>query len=429
MHFVSTEAPTSRSGVVPGSVATWVTSPQEGAVFVKQGVSVRAETRACEVNSIGMRLAQHHVVCQLGFAFPTMTDSISSTGPHAPVPHDLSRAVASHVARERASVVSVALVLCLALSARTAFCQERVDAPNSPSDESLAEQRRAQAAAKYQRGVDAYAAAQYKDAAELFLEADKLSPSAPLSFNIARAEDHLGNAAGALRWYRDYLRRAPTAKNAGEVRTKIAALASSLAERGVQQLTVLSNPEGATVQIDDQPAVIAPWTGELSPGRHHLTFSRAGYADVQRDIELGANEPIDVSVQLEQKPAVPAPISEKAATNTSYAAPARGPRLGALPWVTLGVGGAALGGALTFELLRRRAENDAKHASQVGYQAQLDREQSRQTTARIFLGVGGAFVVAGGLMMLFDTRPQSQSTGAALMCLPHACMASALGRF
>jgi hypothetical protein len=200
-------------------------------------------------------------------------------------------------------------------------------------------------------------------------------------------------------------------------------------------LTVLSNPEGATVQIDDQPAVVAPWTGELNPGRHHLSFSRAGYADAQRDVELGANEPVDVSVELEQQGAAAASRAGALTSTTgSRALPAndaaaRGPRLGVLPWVTLGVGVAALGGALTFELLRRSAENDASRATQVGYQEQLDREQSRQTASRIFLGVGGAFVVAGGLMLLFETKPQSAVASAGLMCLPGMCAASALGRF
>jgi tetratricopeptide (TPR) repeat protein len=330
-------------------------------------------------------------------------------------------------------VAVLSSVLALSTGSRTAFCQGGPAVANSPSDEAAAEQRRTQAKAKYERGADAYAAGRYKDAVALFLAADKLSPSAPLSFNIARAEERLGDSAGALRWYRDYLRRSPNVQNAAEVRAAIAALASTLAKKGVQQLTVLSSPEGATVEIDSQPVVVAPWTGELSPGRHHLSFSRAGYADAQRDVELSASEPIDVSVQLEQRSALAGTYAAGPANaSTSGALPAndrRGPRLGPLPWVTLGVGAAALGGALAFELLRRSAENDARHASQVDYQAQLDREQSRQTTARILGGVGGALVVAGGVMLLLDTKPKSHVAGAGLICLPGMCAASALGRF
>ncbi|MEP7049028.1 MAG: PEGA domain-containing protein [Pseudomonadota bacterium] len=311
----------------------------------------------------------------------------------------------------------------LALHSKDGFCQGGSASTDSPSDESIVEQRRTEAKAKYERGADAYTAGRFGEAVEFFLAADKLAPSAPLSFNIARAEEHIGDSAGALRWYRDYLRRSPTAGNAAEVRLTIAALSSTLAKKGVQQLTVLSNPEEATVQIDDLPPVVAPWTGELNPGRHHLSFSRAGYVDAQRDIELSATEPMDVSVQLDQKSTA---VPVRAQTDASSA---RRPRLGALPWITLAAGGAALGGALTFELLRRSAEHDAERESQVGYQAQFDREQSRQTTARVFLGVGGALAVAGGLMLLFDTKPQSHVAGAGLVCLPQLCAASAVGRF
>ena len=103
--------------------------------------------------------------------------------------------------------------------------------------------------------------------------------------------------------------------------------------------------------------------------------------------------------------------------------------MGVLPYVSLGIGAVALGGALTFELLRRSAEDDAKRAPQVDYREPWDREQSRQTTARVFLGVGAAFVAAGGVMLLLDTKPRSHLAGAGVMCLPQACAATALGRF
>jgi tetratricopeptide (TPR) repeat protein len=337
-----------------------------------------------------------------------------------------------------ARVANVSLLLsflAFGSGTRSAFCQELPAASNLPSEDGAAERRRTEAKAKYDQGADAYGTGRYEDAVELFLAADKLWPSAPLSFNVARAEEKLGNTAGALRWYRDYLRRAPAVQNATQVRIAIANLSAILEKKALRQLTVLSSPAGASVVIDDQPAVVAPWTGELRPGRHHLSFTRTGYADAQRDVELTASEPIDVSVQLEKENAVAATKAKQPeSANTPGASPAsqtaaRGPGLGILPWVTLGVGGAALGGALTFELLRRSAENDAKHANQVDYQAQLDREHSRQTAARIFLGVGGGLVAAGGVMLLFHTEPKSHLAGARLICLPRICAASALGRF
>ena len=322
--------------------------------------------------------------------------------------------------------------LAFSSGSRSALCQGFPVTRNARSEEAAAEHRRTEAKAKYEQGVGVYRAGRFKDAVELFLAADELSPSAPLSFNIARAQEKLGNTSGALRWYRDYLRRAPTVQNAAQVRAAIALLDETLQKTGLQQLTVLSNPEGAKVEIDDQPAVVAPWTGELRPGRHHLSFSRAGYADAQRDVELSTTHPLDVSVQLEQENVVARSAEGPSSADRPGMLPASeavGPRLGVLPWATLGLGAAALGGAFTFELLRRSAESDAKDAPQVDYQARLDRERSRQTASRIFVGVGGAFVIASGVMLLLDTKPKSPVAAAGLICLPQICAASALGRF
>src|SRR3954465_5476259 len=89
---------------------------------------------------------------------------------------------------------------------------------DGPSDEAAMEQKRAAAKSKYQQGAEAYSAGRFKDAVDLFLAADQLAPSAPLAFNIARAYEKLADDAGALRWYRDYLRRNPDAANATTVR-------------------------------------------------------------------------------------------------------------------------------------------------------------------------------------------------------------------
>jgi len=295
------------------------------------------------------------------------------------------------------------------------------------------EQKRAAAKSKYQQGAEAYSAGRFKDAVDLFLAADQLAPSAPLSFNIARAYEKLADDAGALRWYRDYLRRNPDATNASTVRPLIAALAESLRKKGVQQLTVLTSPAGATVTVDDQPVGVTPWTGELPPGEHHLLLSLRGYADAERNVSLVADQPLDTNVRLEQQAPSSAPVVPPAAVLPPSAPPPRdttshGKKLGIVPWVTLAAGTAALGGALTFEMLRRSAESDAKAAeTQIDYQAHLQTEQSRQTAARVFLGTGGALLLAGGLMLLLDkdTSPHSAS----LVCLPGGCGLLAQGKF
>lgn len=104
--------------------------------------------------------------------------------------------------------------------------------------------KRAEGKARYERGAQAYSAGRFKDAIDLFLQADALAPSAALSFNIARAYEKIGDDAATLQWYRDFRRRAPEAKNGSNVDARIRALESALAKKGVQQVTILSRPLG-----------------------------------------------------------------------------------------------------------------------------------------------------------------------------------------
>ena len=304
-------------------------------------------------------------------------------------------------------------------------------APDSPSGDSSVDARREEAKTKYEEGAQAYAAGHFKDAVDLFLAADHLVPSTPLSFNIARAYEKLGDDAGALRWYRDYLRRSPDPKNVESVRALIVTLAQSLQRKGVQQITVLTNPAGATVAVDDQPLGVTPWTGEMAPGTHHLLLSARGYADAQRELVLAADVPLEVSVGLTPQTATPVPATSPGSAARSGSPPRPAARkLGVLPWITLGAGAASLGAALTFELLRRSKESETKgQVIQISYQQGLQAEQSRQTSARIFLGAGGALLAAGGLMWLFDRPAAARSPSAGLVCVPGLCGVSARGQF
>jgi hypothetical protein len=186
--------------------------------------------------------------------------------------------------------------------------------------------------------------------------------------------------------------------------------------------------------MDDQPVGVTPWTGEVAPGKHHLLLSQRGYEDAERDLVLAPDVPLDVSVRLTQQnvgapnPTLAAPSSP--VLTPSPVAPPSGRKLGVLPWVTLGAGAASLGASLTFELLRRSAESDAKQqVIQVRYEARLESEQSRQTAARIFLGAGGALVAAGGLMLLFDKPASTRAASAGLVCVPGSCGVTARGQF
>jgi len=315
-------------------------------------------------------------------------------------------------------------VLCLATAARAA------DPNDAPSEQAADDARRADAKTRYEQGVDAYKAGHFKDAVDLFLTADRLSPSAPLSFNIARAYEKLGDDSGALRWYRDYLRRAPNAPNANDVAGNVARFEARLAKKGVQQLTVLSTPSGATVSIDDANVGVTPGTFELAPGHHHVVLLLRGYSDSANDIELAADHAQDLTVSLASAPTPVAGSAPERLTPPPSPAPTdraspppkvdeQRARFGPWPWVVVGAGVAAFGGVLTFELLRESAENDAKHdATQVQYSHDLDTMLSRRTAARVLTGVGGALVVTGGVLLTLDLTRSRPSSAASLRLAP-----------
>ena len=87
-----------------------------------------------------------------------------------------------------------------------------------------------------------------------------------------------------------------------------------------------------------------------------------------------------------------------------------------------------------FELARRSAEDAAKKDdTQVGYKEKLDREQSRQTTARVLAAVGGALVVTGGVLLVIDLTSHraanAQHARLGVACLPGACGLDVRGQF
>jgi hypothetical protein len=241
-----------------------------------------------------------------------------------------------------------------------------------------------QARGLFQRGVEAYRNGRYYEAVELFLETQRVYPDNQLCFNVARAYENLGNTSAALSYYREYLRRADRPSDGEQVLERIRKLEQLLAARGVQQLTVLSTPEGATLLIDGRPVGITPWTGETYPGKHRLALELSGHDGVSEVIEVAAHAARDFTFSLKasQREPLQTPTSPRPAREDLSAAGVRVPTL-----VTLGVGALLLGSALAVEAVSR---------------------ESGMSRASAFLAGSGLGVSAvGGVMLYFDFRPDA----------------------
>ncbi len=232
----------------------------------------------------------------------------------------------------------------------------------------------------FQQGVAAYRDGKYYEAVAIFLQTQRIYPDTQLCFNIARAYENLGNGSAALRYYRDYLRQADRPSDGEDVRERVRRLQDQLAQRGVQQLTVLSQPESATVLLDGKPVGITPWTSETYPGRHRLSLTLDGHAAQEQVIEVDAYEARDVAVVL--MPA-PKPVPQPA---PSVALNHKQPAVSIDTLLTLGTGLVLLGSAVLAEAA----------SSQPGMS---------RTSA--FLAGGGLSVSGvGGVMLYFDLSPR-----------------------
>jgi tetratricopeptide (TPR) repeat protein len=232
----------------------------------------------------------------------------------------------------------------------------------------------------FQQGVAAYRAGRFYEAVDVFLETQRIYPDTQLCFNVARAYENLGNASAALRYYRDYLRQADRPSDGIEVRDRVRRLEQQLAQRGAQQLTVLSQPEGATVLLDGKPVGITPWTGDTYAGKHRLALTLDRHATQEQIIELDAHAARDVSLVLVRLPAPKAvlPVLQPLVLQKQ-------PGVSLETLITLGTGLALLGGAIV-----------AEAASQ---EAGISR--SAAFLAGSGLGVSGV----GGVMLYFDLSP------------------------
>lgn len=291
---------------------------------------------------------------------------------------------------------------------------------------------RERAKAEYGSGLAAYQEQRYREAIDHLTCASALVPSAELAYNIAVTYDAMGDAPSALRWYREYRRQGGSDAESAPVRDKVAELESALQARGVQQVTIVSSPAGATLRVDDQAVGLTPFTLELKPGRHGYQLTAAGRASAEATFDLRADRSLDVVVELEPLPPAPAPVVAASATATPPRSdePSFVSRVGTWTWVSLGAGTLLLGGALGVELRRRQLDSELGETPQRDYRERYDEMSAQQTTARVLVGLGAAALATGGVLLALDaSREPAVSELALAPCADGGVCVAAGGAF
>jgi tetratricopeptide (TPR) repeat protein len=288
-----------------------------------------------------------------------------------------------------------------------------------------------EAQVQFEQGVSAYEQGRYRDAVDRFKEADRLAPSPLLSFNIAKVYERMQDPKSALSAYREYLRRLPEADNRLETSQRISELELTLQKEGVQQVTIVTTPPGATVMIDDVARGVTPWTGELEPGPHRLALRLDEHSDATRTFELPARHAIDIELMLapaEQPAPAPAPIAPAPAP-APMAEISRAPSW--WTWTLFGGSAALLAGSGAFELSRRSAVDSArKNPVQIDSYNEWESMQRKQLVARVLLGSGLVVGAIGGVSLYLDLRRSAAARAkVGLACEGDGCRVLARGSF
>lgn len=277
----------------------------------------------------------------------------------------------------------------------------------------------------FDAGAKAYEEHRYKDAIDSFRAANALTENPAFSFNIGIAYEDMGDPAMALRHYRDYVRQVPHAPDTDAVEDRIERIEDILAAKGIQQITVLSVPEGARLSIDGKPLGITPWTGELPPGHHEATLELAGYRTESRDFDLPTKRSIDVPITLRT---APVPDHKPVYLTPPPASPGVLSSIHVETWAVLGVGVVSLGTALGFELSRAELEAQARaEAVQVESARLLERARSREAWGRGFFMLGAGMTVTAVVLAVLNQ--DDPPTGIALGCDAQGCGAGYSGTF
>ena len=311
--------------------------------------------------------------------------------------------------------LAVALYLVAASAAPSASSERGVAARGATE----------QARGHFHKGSALFKQKRYREAAVEFEAALRLRPHGHVFYNLAQCRERLGDAAGALSAYREYLRALPEAKDRSTVQAVMAKLEARLGAAGVQQLVVQTDPASAEVRVDGQPRGRTLFTATLPLGAHQVSLEKGGYQPFRREAVLTASRSLELEVALARAPepspgqapgcAQPADLTVAGAA-AAPAAPALDLRTGNAPdarprprrwtWVAAGVAGAALAVAIAYGVAASSASNDLRSREHDGATAQrlADTAASRSRTANVLYGVAAGAGAAGLTLFFVEGR-------------------------
>lgn len=293
---------------------------------------------------------------------------------------------------------ALALIFAVGLvaEASTAAAQEPSEGAAAHLDADTARRARVE----YETGVNEYREGRYREAIRAFQVAASLTPSADLSYNIARAYEELarreGNATDwdeAISYYRRYLSDAVDPPDRAEVEAHIAELVeaadaarrAALARPTTGTLAVRADHDGARIRVGDDDVGLTPLAEPLvlAPGRYRIAAELSGYVPYRGEVTVEAGVRTSANVQL-----IP---------STGYVSEVGTP---VFAWVSFGLGGAAL---VTSVVLGAIAASDQSAALQPFDMERLEAARGLAGWSDAALGAAIGFTVLGVVLYFAES--------------------------
>lgn len=300
---------------------------------------------------------------------------------------------------------AVAVVVSVAMLAAAA--PTRADKP-PPS-----EAQKAEARARYERGLKLYDQGAFDAALVEMRRAYELSPSFKILYNLGLIHRQLNDHAAALEAFREYLAeggKKVDAKRHAEVDKAIKEL-----EPLVATVTIEVDVAGAEITIDDAVVGTSPLARPVlvNAGKRKITAKVPGKPAVTRVMTMAGSDTVTVKLELAESKTPPSTST----TTTTVTAPAAPPPKREIPWVAWGVtgafaAGAAITGVITLSSSASlREQRDTPNVSR----DDLDAASSRTRTWAVITDVllVGTVVSAGVSTWLTFRAPPAKDTAAA----------------
>jgi hypothetical protein len=219
------------------------------------------------------------------------------------------------------------------------------------------EDARAEAKARYERGVELYEEDNFRGALVEFNRCYELTGDYRVLFNVGQVCYQLQDYVCAVTSLEKYLRDGGS-EVAADRRQSVQAEIDKLRAR-IATVTIESNVSGALLSVDDVPAGTTPLEPILmSAGAHRITLTHEGYLPLSQVITVAGSEKRTVKLNLVKAGGGKVVVREEIKEPES--------RWTTLSYVGLGAGGAMIAGSAITGVLALRSSSKMQKEQYVG---------------------------------------------------------------